>query len=427
MSIQKDIAELVKAGIITPGTGDKIRDYYENKGGQFQHRLLIVFGILGAILVGLGIILIVAHNWDEFSRTTKTIFAFLPMLIGQIIAGYSLYNKPESIAWKESSAAFLFFTVGACISLVSQIYNIPGNLSAFLLTWMLLCLPLIYVMKSSITSLLYLAGITYYACETGYWGRPVTEFYTYWLLLLAALPHYYFLYRKKPQSNFMIFHNWLIPLSIVIALGTLADKQGELMFIAYISLFGLFYLIGNRAFFKNQRVLSNGYLAIGALGTIVLLLSLSFDWFWQDLRKQTFQFNEVISSAEFLASVLVSLFASGLLYLQLKQKKLGKLNPFEAVYILFILIFSIGLFSQLSVVLINLLVFAIGVLTIISGTKRDHLGILNFGLLVIVALVTCRFFDADLSFVVRGILFVSVGAGFFATNYWMIKRRKNDE
>jgi len=39
-------------------------------------------------------------------------------------------------------------------------------------------------------------------------------------------------------------------------------------------------------------------------------------------------------------------------------------------------------------------------------------------------LIICRFFDTNLSFVLRGLLFVLVGLGFFAMNYWMIRKRK---
>ena len=351
----------------------------------------------------------------------------LPLLVGQVLCGFVLIKKQDSVAWRESGTAFLFFAVGASISLVSQIYNIPGNLSLFLLTWMLLCLPLIYVMKSSIASLLYLIGITYYAGETSYWTYPSSESYFYWILLLTIIPHYYLLYKKKPESNFMIFHNWLIPLSVIIILGTVAKRTDELMFVAYFSLFGLIYLIGDLDFFTKQRPRNNGYKVLGLLGTIVLLLTLSFDWFWEDLRGKGFLFNEVITSPEFFASAIISLLAGGLLVLQLKNKSLNDIKPITPVFILFIIIFIIGLSSPLSVVLTNILVFAIGILTIRDGAKLDNLGILNYGLLIITALVVCRFFDTNLSFVIRGGLFVSVGIGFFATNYWMLKKRKSND
>lgn len=426
MTLLKDIAELVNAGIISQETAEKIKDYYKGKKASSSNRLFIVFGILGAILVGLGVILIIAHNWDELSRSTKTFFAFLPLIAGQLACTFVLIKKRDSVAWREGSAAFLFFAVGASISLVSQIYNIPGNLSSFVMTWMLLCVPLIYLMKSSVVSLLYLIGITYYACETSYWGWPTRESYMYWLMLLLALPHYFILYKKKPTGNFMIYHNWLIPLSVVITLGTISGKADELMYIAYFSLFGLLYLVGDLDFFAKQRLLNNGFKIVGSLGTIILLLTLSFDWFWEDLRRGDLYLDKLMLTPEFLASAVISLAAVGLLYVSNRYKPLYSLNPLGLMFILFIITFLIGTISPIAAPLINLYVFVFGIMLIRVGARKDHLGILNYGLMVITALVICRFFDTDLSFVVRGVLFVSVGVGFFATNYWLLKKRRSN-
>lgn len=426
MGIIKDIGELLEANVISPETADRILNFYESRKSNSQSRLFIAFGILGAILIGLGIILILAHNWDELSRATKTIISFLPLLIGQVICGYVLLKKMESTAWRESSAAFLFFTVGASISLISQIYNIPGDVSSFILTWMLLCLPLVYLLKSSIVSLLYLIGITAYAVETGYGNNSNSNAYWYWLLILLILPHYFQLLKNKAQSNFTLFHNWMLPLSVSISLGMFAKDFGEIMMIAYCSLFGLFYLIGNLKSFRDQNILNNGYRSIGALGTIGLLLAASFDGFWKELRESDLQFFEVLLSPEFIVAALITIAATALLVLLWKSKDLNRIKPVEFVFLFFIIIFVIGLYSSVSVLLINLLVFVIGVLTIKKGADSNHLGILNYGLLIITALVLCRFFDTDLSFVLRGILFIAVGIGFFLVNYWMLKKRKSD-
>lgn len=427
MNIKKEIPELLESEIITQEIADRILEYYQNKIKQSPNRLLIVFGILGAVLTGLGIILILAHNWDDFSRITKTSFAFIPLLIGQVICGFTLLKRQDSVLWRESGTTFLFFAVGASISLISQIYNMPGNLSSFLLIWMLLVLPMIYVMRSSFTSLVYLIGITYYATETSYWTYPSSESYIYWMLLLGALPHYYLLYKKKPHSNFMTFHNWFIPLSVIITLGTLANRAEELMAIAYFSLFGLFYLIGKFSFFKNDGLRNNGFLVLGSLGTIVMLLIFSFDEAWNEIRNNEFLFSDLIVSPEFIVSVTISLLAGSLLFMRWKSKVIKQINPLDFVFILFLITYMIGLSSTISVIIINLIVFGIGVLTIINGAKQFHLGILNYGLVIILALVVCRFFDTDLSFVMRGGLFVSVGVGFFVTNYWILKKRKINE
>ena len=424
----KDISELVKADIISQETANKISAYYRRKAGQSTNRLFVVFGILGSIFVGLGIILIIAHNWDNLLRTTKTFLAFLPPLVGQLLCGFVLLKKQDSVAWRESGTTFLFFSVGATISLVSQIYNMPGNLSSFLLTWMLLCLPLIYVMRSSIASLLYLIGITYYGCETNYWTHSYSESYLHWLLLLTILPHYYSLYKKKPQSNFMIFHNWLIPLSVIINLGTLANPTEELIFVTYFSFFGLIYSIGNLDFFTKQRLRNSGYKVLGFLGTIILLLISSFDSFWEYLNKQDYLLSKLIKTPEFFASAIVSLSAGMLLLLQVKNKSLNGIKPISPVFILFILTFIIGQSSPISaVLLINIFIFAIGLLTIRDGAKINNLGLINCGSLIITAVLLSRFFDIELSFTVRGCLFVSIGFGFFATNYWMLKKRKSND
>lgn len=422
--MQKDIPELLKAGIITPETAEGIRQYYREKAGQSQNRLFIIFGILGAILVGLGVILIIAHNWDEFSRTLKTFFSFLPLLVGQFFCAFTLLRKNDSSAWRESSSAFLFFAVGASISLISQVYHIPGNISVFILTWMLLCLPLVYLLRSSVTSLLYIIGITYWAAETGYWTYPASETYYYWLLLLAVLPNYYLLKKSQPASNFIIFHHWFIPLSITIALGTVSRNHEEFMFIAYISLFCLFYLVGKTNFFQSQKSSGNGYLAIGSAGTISILLALSFTWFWEDLRRMDVSFSDTIRSPEFFTALIASLLAGAFFIRFGKYKSVSELNPMELVFLIFIIIFIIGLKAPFAVILVNLLIFTIGIFTIRLGAKKDHLGILNYGLLIITALVICRFFDTDLSFVFRGMLFVGVGLGFFFANSRMLKKRQ---
>ncbi|NJO89361.1 MAG: DUF2157 domain-containing protein [Chloroflexia bacterium] len=370
MKVLKDLDELVENQIITKEIADGILSYYQSKKVSPQKRLFIVFGILGAILVGLGINLIIAHNWDDFSRPVKAFFAFLPLVIGQLACVFVIIKKYKSTAWREGASAFLFFAVGASISLISQIYNIPGDLSSFLLTWALLTLPLIYVMNSSFTSLLFIAGITWYACETEYWTYPQREAWFYWGLLFAALPHYYLLYKNKPKSNFIAFHNWMVSLSVIICLGSLAGEYSELMFIAYMSLFGLLFLVGNFKHFKYQKLINNAFLIAGSLGTIILLLILSFDWFWDELSFSKLSSLNTLVSPEFIATVLISVLAIVLLIKELRTSDIRKINSLNWTFLVFILVFLIGLATEFAYVLINLLILTIGLLHVRKGAQK---------------------------------------------------------
>ena len=427
MTIQKDIDELLSAQVISSETAEKIQQYYRERAKHSGNRLFIAFGVLGAILTGLGIILIIAHNWDDLSKSTKVFFSFLPLVLAQFFCGFTMLKKTDSTAWREASGAFLFFATGACISLVSQVYNIHGNLASFLFTWMLLCLPIAYFLRSSMVSLLYIAGITYYCVECNDYIQIFTNkapAYNYWWMLLLIIPLYVDRMRKHPSGNFTSFMHWFMALSLTIALGSLAHMHGKLLYIAYMSMFGGFYLLGSSPVFSRVKSGLNAYTMLGSVGTMHVLLTMSFNWYWKELDNAHFADEQIRTKPEFIAVILCTLFALSML-IAFHRKDFNYLQPMKYIFILFLFIFFIGMTSPpLSVGLVNLLALSAGVLTIWNGAKNDHLGIMNYGLLSITALIICRFFDSDMSFVIRGLLFVMVGVGFFAANYLMLKKRK---
>lgn len=422
--ILKDLPDLLKAEVITEETAEKIRAYYSGQSPHSTNRLFIVFGILGALLVSMGIVLIIAHNWDMLPKVVKLAIGLLPLLAGQITTGILILKKSEDKTWKEGAGTFLFVAVAISISIVSQVYNIQGNLGNFLLVWMALSLPIVYALRSSMASLLYISGITWYACEVSYFNYPHGHAWWYWLLFILVLPFYYFEFLKDGvKNNFFYFNSWLLALSLTVCLGVFVDKRGELIMIAYMCLFSAFVILSEMPAFDTGRVISNAFLVIGSLGVIISLLILSFDFYWDELDDSSSQ--HFTKGIEFVVSVVSTLSAGGLLVLGLRTKSVAEINSKSFAFLVFILLFFIGLSTPTtSQLLINVVILLFAVHTIRNGAKRNHLGILNYGLLIITALILCRFFDTDFSFVVRGLLFISVGAGFFAANYYMIKKRK---
>ena len=418
LKLLKELQELVKKEVISEDAALKIETYYNSKQKEKPSKLFTVFGVLGSLLIGLGIILILAHNWDNFSKTIKTIFAFVPLVIGQLMVAYAIL-KQKSTTWKEASGTFLFFAVGASIALVSQIYNIPGDLSSFLLTWILLCIPLIYLLKSNALVLLSIVFATYYACVYGYSFMSISKTpWLYLLLLTLIIPYCLMLLKEKPKANITSIFNWLLPLSVVVCLGAFVGNDARAGLFMYIILFGLFYNIGKIPFFDSQKLRHNGYLIFGSIGTVALLLSTSFKWFWEG------QINdELIGTHDFY--IILTLFVITfilLIYLYSKNRIKG-LNLFQYVFIIFGILFFLRFSNEVvPTILVNILILALGLIAIKTGADKFHFGILNYGLLIITALVVCRFFDTDVSFVIRGLLFVIVGAGFFLTNYIMLKK-----
>ena len=199
------------------------------------------------------------------------------------------------------------------------------------------------------------------------------------------------------------------------------EHEEALGFLLYLLLFSLFYNIGKIPYFENQKLRRNGFLITGSLGIVTILLIASFRWLWKDIiRIDSFQVQELYMSAIlFLMSILT------LVYLYLKHK-VKSFNIFQFVFVIFTVLFFIGINNEIvPAILVNMLIFALGVVTVKIGADKFHFGVLNYGLLIIAALVTCRFFDTDMSFVLRGLLFVGVGVGFFLTNYYMLKKQKS--
>lgn len=420
----KDLTELVNADVINSETAARITDYYNNRKDAPNEKFNIVLGILGSLLVGSGIVLLVAHNWDEMSRTTQTIFAFLPLLIGQAACLFTLVKKKGNVSWRESSSVVLFFAMASCLALISQVYHIGGTLEGFIATWLMLTAPLIYIMRSSLLSILVIACATWYASLVGY-GDLFTSGDTpvpYWYLIFVAftIPHYYQYLKSKRESNFFHLHNWFYVISLIVGLGAFVGKSSgdyQWIFIAYCGLFGVFYLLGNSNYFNENRLFANPFLIAGIIGTAIIFLIWSYDGLWNDLERPK-------ASAFFYVSLFLLALQTFLL-IKFRVQTDSLFDPLR--YSAFALTAAVLLFSRLPAIgllFINAWILLIAMFYIRKGARKDHLGILNFGLLIIASLAVLRFFDESIPFVWRGLFFVATGVGFFLANYFLLKKRR---
>ncbi len=413
---EKELQHLVSNNVISEAVSKNISEYYASQKIDSPNKLFTIFGVLGSVLVGLGIVLILAHNWDGFSRTVKTIWAFIPLVIGQLFTGFVILKK-KSAAWKETAAAFLFFAIGASISLVSQIYNIPGSMPSFLLTWIVLAAPLIYLLRSHTATLLHLIFATSYACNLGYFNEAIP--WAYLAMLAWILPFYYNQIQKNPDANITGIYHWFICLSLIISLGSFISGSELFGFLIYILLFGLFYNLGKLPFFDTSKLRANAYLLTGSLGMVFILMVSSFHWFWEEGSMSRY------GNVEIALALVLGLATIGVILYLFKRKKMNEFNLFQYAAPIFAIVYLLPISDKfIPVILINILTFALGVFAIRIGVKRARYSILNYGMLIIATLIACRFFDTEISFVIRGLLFVGIGIGFFATNYFMYKKQK---
>ena len=428
--MKKELDELIDAGVIDWETGNKIRQYYKDKKSSHPNRLLIIIGVLGAILVSLGVILILAHNWDRLNSTIKTCLAFIPLIVSQCASAYAKRYKNDSRLWKESCAVFLFFSIAAAIALVGQIYNLPGHERQFLLTWLVLGLPIIYVMPSSSVSLFIWLGILGLHTSNGPgWHTSTVSFIPYdqLIMILLLLPHYIHLIRAKPNSLYTGWHHWVIAIVISFLVFAKAFDLWHLSTMMIFCVSSLLFGIGKLGYFHKRSLRWNPYLLFGTISTVITLFVVSFRGFWTSLHSTNKLGN--LNLYMDVTIFIIPLAALFFLYKYVRSYDAKDISPIPFVAIAYLMtpFLLASPYSQFHWIASNLILIIIGIYYLKQGHSKDNLTILNFGLVILALQILFRFFELDVSFVFRGLCFVVIGLIFFGINYHMLRKTKQEK
>jgi len=427
--LYRELPALINEGIITAETAEKLRAYYgEIKAGSKSRMALIIFGVLGALLVGSGIILLLAHNWDELSRATRTALSLAPLLIGQALVGWTLVSKNESVAWREGTATFLMLAIGASISLIGQTYHISGDPGKFLLTWMLLSVPLVYLLGATAPALLYLWGITAWAGVRQFEAGHALFF---WPLAALIVPHFVQAVKENRYSIRAVWLAWGMALSLCVATGiVLEGALPGLWIVVYSGLFAALFLAGDCYFDEAPTLWQRPFQTAGAAGIAVLAFLLTYKWPWQEIGWKHYRTGvEYYPFAAIFDYVLAAALVIVTVYFLLNKARYRKsiallLGMMPIVAIIAYSATASVTSSTFALILFNLYLFALGLVTIIAGIRNGQLGTVNAGMLILAALIVARFFDGDLGFVIRGLAFILVGIGFLLTNWMIIRKAK---
>ena len=113
-------------------------------------RTVSILAVLGAILVGIGIILLIASNRQEFdiARGFK-----VALIMGSAVLLYLVgYVLKYELSFPRVGGAIIFLAAvfyGAAVFLIGQIYNVQANDPNLLLYWFVGVIPLAYVSRSA--------------------------------------------------------------------------------------------------------------------------------------------------------------------------------------------------------------------------------------------------------------------------------------
>lgn len=411
-------------GVIAPELAERLRGRYPLTGRGSRSAALIGFAVLGALLIGGGIILLLAHNWADLSRPMRTAVALAPLVAAQLLALFGALRGSTGAGWREGLGVFWTLSIGGAIAMVSQIYHLSGSYDSFMLTWMLLALPVVYVMRSSLTAILYLAGVLA-------WSVPLTgdlpRVLGYWPLTLAVVP---LLLRSSRQGVFtsgLALLRWVLTASILTGVGlTLARALPGLWMVIYAALISVLYLADLHLLRGAPSLWHRPMRVAGTWGCVVLSLMLTYEWPWRHIGWRYWH-TELPAWQQLMdAGFTLGLMGAAVVLLVALRKRLSANDWFPA---LFFLIALAGYFltaqwghSVGALLVFNLFVFAYGIALLGAGVRRGSLARVNAGMLLLASVVTLRFFDGDMSLITRGIVFVVLGAVFLSVNVILSRR-----
>src|SRR5258707_5758251 len=129
--LEADVARWQAEGVITPATGEAIRNSLPRLGAGIN--IPVVVAIVGGLLIAAAFLAFVASNWIEIARVLR----FAILLAGIAVAygvgaGFAHAGRPVLADLAASVGAIIF---GAAIALVGQMYHLGYDFAAGMLLW----------------------------------------------------------------------------------------------------------------------------------------------------------------------------------------------------------------------------------------------------------------------------------------------------
>lgn len=140
----RETKKWVSSGIITVDQADRIIKMYPTES---KNRLIPVLLLLGAILLGTGIILFFASNWQYIPRWGKISLVITPLVLFHLAAQLTYENFPRLSQIFTLLGCVMF---GSGIWLVAQIFHISTHFPNGMLFWLLGVLPVAFILKEEL-------------------------------------------------------------------------------------------------------------------------------------------------------------------------------------------------------------------------------------------------------------------------------------
>jgi uncharacterized membrane protein len=408
----------VRDGILSVEQAARLRGLYPTPKPTRPWATLIFCG-LGALIVGLGVILLFAYNWHAMPKLAKLATVF-GSLAAAHAGGLTLFlTKPRYRAMGEALTVGGTMLFGAGIWLVAQVYHIDEHFPSGFLIWGLGAFLLAWAMPSVFQALMALVLLTIWAgAESAAFDVPVHAALP--LLLVGLLP---LAYRERSR---VLLACLLIAVGVSLAFVSAACSSGALPFLVLLA-FSVLAMAAGWLHENGSRFPESApcYRGLGLATYLVLVYILSFGHAAQDIL----DLQRGKQSWSGMAYWLVPLAAAADAWLALGVRGLrpgarrSLVPPDQWLAPLAVLAaYALAAFVPrpdrwLAALPFNLVLLAHAASLMAQGIRRSEMRAVALGCVLLVALTGARYVDLFDNLLARGLAFLVVGVALFVEGF----------
>jgi uncharacterized membrane protein len=392
--LQKEINRWLKEGLISLETAEVLRERYPTAKKSMTQTL----AVLGSILIGVGVILFFAANWEAMSRAAKVLVVVLSFTLAYCSGYYLAYVRKDYTRLGQALIFLGSILYGSAIWLIAQIFHLEAEAGLGFFLWYLGVIPVAWLFNSSLNLALASVNLVAWFLAGKY---PLSLPFLLFPLLLGStiLP---LAIIKRDRFNFtaviVAAYIWFIPLGVKLAHTNYSFPLG-IVSLLLLSLI-LYYLVKNlsgKGFFAE-----NFLLVLSFLGLFIGFAPFTFHDFLREFSRSTnlYQFPYLVAG---------SLAVTAFLKFRDRTLKLSDLPLFFMLYPCLYLFFPLLGENMPFLVLNNILFFVYALLVIYYGYQMRRPFIFNLSLLMFAAAVVMKYFDVFFALMPRSVFFMSGG------------------
>ena len=414
-----------REGVVNADVAQRLRKRYEGVAGAGRHRAVTAFSMLGALLIGAGLLLLLAHNWADLPRSARTALSLLPLVTAQGLALLGLRSGREGTGWREAVGLFWFLSIGGAVAMIGQVYHLPGSFDRFMLVWALLALPALLVMRSSVAAVFYLAAISAWAIDRVDHGND--ELW-YWALLAGLVPLLISNLRRCRYGALSSLLWWAVALALGLGTGLTLVRAVPGLWLIIFSAWSALYLLVDHRYFRNAPGWGHrSFLFLGMLGTLVMTMILTYEFPWREIGWNYYHQRDVLWRQVLDPVLALALTGASVALLVAERRSLKPACVALALLpVLSIAVYALSAAARhhgAAMLIFNGYALVVGILLMVDGFRHLTGGDVNAGLLTIGSLAVLRFFDSEQDILVRGVVFVLLGMAFLVVNLVLARKK----